>query len=190
MRALHLIGWIAAVIYSTVPTLWIVLHRLPRHFGRLRAPLFVVGPVWLAMCVAMAAITWPIHRLVLYSTPWSWLASAPLFAAGISLYALATRSFSPDQLLGRSEFHPHKHEQRLVTSGIRGHVRHPIYTGHFCELLGWAVGTGLVVVYAMALFALITGGIMIRAEERELERRFGDDYRRYRETVPAFFPRW
>jgi protein-S-isoprenylcysteine O-methyltransferase Ste14 len=56
-------------------------------------------------------------------------------------------------------------------------------------MLAWSVGTGLIVLYALTAFAVITGMFMLRLEDRELESRFGDDYRRYRRQVPAVFPR-
>jgi protein-S-isoprenylcysteine O-methyltransferase Ste14 len=68
-------------------------------------------------------------------------------------------------------------------------VRHPIYLGHLCEILGWCVGTGLIALYVLAGFAIVTGVFMIRIEDRELEARFGDAYRTYRATVPAVIPR-
>jgi len=189
MGTLRLVGWIIAVIYSTVPIFWIVLHRVAPRVGRNKAPLWIAGPIWVGMWIAMAAITWPFHRILIYRTPWSWAVAAPFFSTGLALYVLAKHSFSTDQLLGRSEFQPQKHEQRLVTGGIRGYMRHPIYAGHFCELIGWAVGTGLIAVYAMTLFAVITGVWMLRAEDRELEQRFGQAYRQYRARVPALLPR-
>ena len=68
-------------------------------------------------------------------------------------------------------------------------MRHPIYLGHLCEVLGWCVGTGLIPLYALALFAIITGSFMITLEDRELEARFGEQYRAYRRSVPAVIPR-
>jgi protein-S-isoprenylcysteine O-methyltransferase Ste14 len=59
-----------------------------------------------------------------------------------------------------------------------------------CELLGWAVGTGLLVLYALLVFAAITGALMIAAEERELESRFGQAYRDYKRRVPGILPRF
>jgi protein-S-isoprenylcysteine O-methyltransferase Ste14 len=47
----------------------------------------------------------------------------------------------------------------------------------------------LVALYALAAFAIVTGFVMIRIEDRELEMRFGDSYRAYRRTVPAVIPR-
>ncbi len=84
---------------------------------------------------------------------------------------------------------PGHREQRLVTSGIRAHIRHPVYLGHLCEMLAWSVGTGLAVCYGLTAFALVTGAIMIRLEDRELEQRFGEAYREYRRKVPAVLPR-
>jgi len=47
----------------------------------------------------------------------------------------------------------------------------------------------LVVCYGLTVFAVVTGAFMIRLEERELEQRFGEEYRKYREGVPAVLPR-
>jgi protein-S-isoprenylcysteine O-methyltransferase Ste14 len=77
----------------------------------------------------------------------------------------------------------------LATNGIRARIRHPVYLGHLCEMFGWSIGTGLAVSWALTAFAIVTGAIMIRMEERELEIRFGEQYRKYRSSVPAFLPR-
>jgi protein-S-isoprenylcysteine O-methyltransferase Ste14 len=55
-------------------------------------------------------------------------------------------------------------------------------------LAGWTIGSGLVTVYALTLFAILTGYFMVRAEEQELEARFGDEYRRYRQRTAAMVP--
>jgi protein-S-isoprenylcysteine O-methyltransferase Ste14 len=43
--------------------------------------------------------------------------------------------------------------------------------------------------YALLIFATFTGAVMIRVEDRELEARFAEVFRRYREQVPAVIPR-
>jgi protein-S-isoprenylcysteine O-methyltransferase Ste14 len=91
-------------------------------------------------------------------------------------------------VLGRSELEPDRHEQRLVTTGIRARIRHPYYLAHLFELTGWTIGSGLVVCFALLLLAVITGYAMIHAEERELEQRFGESYRAYRARSSAMFP--
>jgi protein-S-isoprenylcysteine O-methyltransferase Ste14 len=98
-------------------------------------------------------------------------------------------NFSLKQLQGQPEISAQNEEQRLVTTGIRARVRHPVYLAHLCEMLAWSIGTGLVVCYGLTALAIFTGAFMIRAEDAELEQRFGEDYRRYRNTVPAVVPK-
>ena len=43
------------------------------------------------------------------------------------------------------------------------------------------VGTGSIALCGLLVFAVITGAIMIRKEDAELEARFGEQYREYRE---------
>ena len=104
--------------------------------------------------------------------------------------ALALQGFSQHltQLGGLPEILPNQSHQHLVTSGIRAHVRHPVYLGHFCEMLAWSLGTGLVVCWCLTVFAVVSGSIMIKLEDAELEKRFGHEYRRYRSVVPAILP--
>ncbi len=190
MAVLRTIGWLAGIVYCTIPSLWLVIHPRPEFWrGRTRSPLQLVGPIWLLMWIAVAAITWPWHHVALYAEPLAWIPAVLLFALGLFLYGRGRQRFSTDQVLGRAELEPERHEQRLVITGIRGRLRHPYYLAHFCELLAWSLGTGLVVLYAMLVFAVITGLVMVRAEERELERRFGEEYRAYKRRVPAFVPR-
>lgn len=142
------------------------------------------------MWIALFALSYPLRHIVLYRERWPWIIAGVFFAAGLILYGTARRGFSPLQLSGHHELQPDRHEQRLVVHGIREHVRHPIYLGHLCELFAWSVGTGLAACWALTTFAIITGAIMIRQEERELVTRFGDSYREYQQRVPAILPRF
>ncbi len=142
----------------------------------------------MALWLVAGALTWRWRTLALYHSTWVWIPAGALILTGVSIYARARHDFSTDQVLGRSELEPDRHEQRLNTSGIRARVRHPYYLGHLCELLGWTIGTGLGVLWVLAMFAVITGAWMVRAEERELEARFGQAYREYQQRVPAILP--
>ena len=194
LRALQTVGWIACVVYSTIPLFWMMVHPLAQAWRkRYRSPFRVLVPAWIVMWVMVAAITAPWRTLSFYSGPWlswlSWIPAAFLFAAGIFLYVRAGAHFSWAQLGGLPELLPGHYEQRLVTTGIRAHVRHPVYLGHLCEMLGWSIGTGLIVCLLLTVFALLTGAMMIRMEDAELEKRFSLEYAAYRARVPAFLPR-
>jgi protein-S-isoprenylcysteine O-methyltransferase Ste14 len=183
------IAWIAAIVYSTVPSYWLWVHsRAPDWAQRGGKRLHAVGPAWVLMWVAAAALTWNLRSKALYTAVWPWAPAGLLIFTGIILYGFSRQSFSTDQVLGRAELQPHKHEQRLAVGGIRKRIRHPLYLGHFCELLGWSIGSGLLVCYVLLIFAGVTGYVMIRAEERELEQRFGEAYRAYRQRSAAMIP--
>jgi protein-S-isoprenylcysteine O-methyltransferase Ste14 len=186
---LRTLAWILCVIYSTIPAFWLLIHPRADYWRSRQSPYKILLPLWIAMWLVAAAVTAPWRSVLLYVTPWTWIPAAFLFAAGFILYRLSRHQFTIAQLGGLPEILPDRTEQRLVTTGIRARVRHPVYLAHLCEMLAWSVGTGLVVCWALTAFAIVTGAVMIALEDQELEKRFGDEYRQYRSTVPALMPR-
>ena len=190
MPLLRTVAWLACVVYSTIPSFWLMVHpRAHRWRAHVRSPFRVLVPAWLTMWIGVAALTGPWRHVTLYSSPWTWLPAALLFATGVFIYSRSGAYFSWEQLGGLPEVRPDHPHQRLVTSGIRSRVRHPVYLAHLCEMLAWSLGTGLIVCWILTAFAITTGAVMIHLEDRELERRFGDEYRSYRSQVPAVLPR-
>lgn len=188
VSALHFAGWILCAIYATVPLFWLVIHPFADRWRRHRSPYRRILPLWFCMWIGSIGISAPWRSVVLYSSAWTWLPACVLFTIGIWLYSRAGNGFSARQLGGLPELLPQHPEQRLVVSGIRAHVRHPVYLGHLCEMLAWSLGTGLAACYGLTLFAVVTGWVMIRLEDNELEQRFGEDFRAYRRNVPALWP--
>ncbi len=175
--------------YCTIPLFWLMTHPFVgrwRTLGR-RAFLFIL-PAWVVVIAIVFLIMCPFRFAHFYVNWFAWVPAALFFFLGFSIYRAAFRSFHHTQVSGLAELEPGKHRQQLITTGIRSRVRHPIYLGHLCEILGWCIGTGLIPLYGLALFAVITGAIMIRMEDRELEARFGEAYREYRAHVPAVVP--
>jgi protein-S-isoprenylcysteine O-methyltransferase Ste14 len=190
MQFLRALGWLACVIYSTIPLFWLMIHPRAQSWREYsRSPYRVLLPAWIAMWIALAALTARWRNVEFYSRPWAWLPAALLFAAGIFIYQRAGAHFTWSQLGGLPEILPGNQNQRLVTTGIRARVRHPVYLGHLCEMLAWSVATGLAVCWLLTAFAIITGTVMIRMEDAELEKRFGEEYRVYRLRVPNILPR-
>lgn len=83
----------------------------------------------------------------------------------------------------------HRAKGELVTDGAYARLRHPQYLGLFILiaslLLQWP--TILSVLIAPVLFVAYTR--LARREDSELEARFGEAYRLYKDHVPAFWPR-
>lgn len=188
-----MVGWWLCCIYASVPSFWLVIHPYAGEWRRRhheRRPVYkILVPLWVGVWVVLFALTFPLRGIVLYNAHWPWLVSVALLVTGLSLYAKARRGFSPLQLSGHHELQPAQHEQRLVVDGIRKRVRHPIYLGHLCEMLGWSIGTGMAACWVLTGFAIVTGFAMVRSEERELVGRFGDSYLEYQKNVPMLMPR-
>ena len=190
MPLLRTLGWLACVVYSTIPLFWFMVHpRAHRWRARVRSPFRVLVPAWITMWLGVAALSGPWRHVAIYSTPWTWVPAVLLFSIGIFLYSSSGAHFSWAQLGGLPEVRPNHRDAPLVTTGIRSHVRHPVYLAHLCEMLAWSLGTGLIVCWILTGFAVATGAVMIRMEDSELEKRYGDDFRKYRTRVPALLPK-
>jgi protein-S-isoprenylcysteine O-methyltransferase Ste14 len=188
---IDVLGLLACSVYGTIPLFWLVVHPFIggwRKRGR-RAYVWIL-PIWTAFILATLTLMGPFRGSHFYMNWWMWVPGITLFLAGFLIYRSASQGFRGVQLSGLAELEPERHGQQLVTSGVHGWVRHPIYLAHLCEMLGWCIGTGLMPLYALLIFTTITGGVTIRIEDRELEARFGEDYRRYRQQVPAVIPRF
>jgi protein-S-isoprenylcysteine O-methyltransferase Ste14 len=190
MRWLRTLAWLVCVVYSTIPWFWLMVHPLAHRWRASEAsPFRALVPAWLVMWAGIAALTGPWRNATFYSTPWAWIPSVLLFGSGIFLYSNAGAHFSWAQLGGLPEVRAGHQDDRLVTTGIRSRVRHPVYLGHLCEMLAWSLGTGLAVCWLLTALAIATGAVMIHMEDEELEKRFGPEYLAYRNKVSAILPR-
>jgi protein-S-isoprenylcysteine O-methyltransferase Ste14 len=190
MPFLRTLGWLACVVYSAIPLFWLMVHpRAHRWRASEASPFRVLVPAWFVMWVGMAALTGPWRNATFYSTLWTWIPSVLLFATGIFLYSTAGAHFSWAQLGGLPEVRAGHEDDRLVVTGIRSRVRHPVYLGHLCEMLAWSVSTGLVVCWLLTGLAVATGAVMIKMEDAELEKRFGAEFVAYRQRVHAVVPK-
>jgi protein-S-isoprenylcysteine O-methyltransferase Ste14 len=190
MQFVRTLGWLACVIYSTIPLFWLMVHPRARKWRETeQSPFRFLVPAWITMWVCIGTITGNWRNVVIYSQPWSWILAAALFATGLFLYSRSRAHFSWAQLGGLPEVRSDHRDDRLVTTGIRAHVRHPVYLGHLCEMLAWSIGTGLLVCWLLTGFAIATGAVMIKMEDAELEKRFGTEYSHYRCSVSAILPR-
>lgn len=188
-RVLSIVAWVPTVLYATIPLYWFVVHPFAERWRARRRPFAVILPLWATLVLALGLVSFPWTYQHLYRSGWSWLVALPLFAAGASVFRRVKREkqFTGDQLIGRPEVEQGR-EQRLVTSGLHSRVRHPVYAAHLLMMCGWTVAGGTLASYLLLAWALVAGAVMIRLEDTELERRFGDDFRAYKQRVPAIVP--
>jgi protein-S-isoprenylcysteine O-methyltransferase Ste14 len=184
------LAWLISIPYSTIPSFWLLIHPRAEYWrSRRTSPYKILLPIWIAMWIALASITSPWRHVTLYNDNRTLLPAALLFGAGLILYRLSHTNFTLAQLSGLPEILRTNHDQRLITTGIRARLRHPVYLAHLCELIAWSLASALAVCWLLTAFAILTGALMIKLEDDELEKRFGAPYRAYRQAVPALIPK-
>src|SRR5262249_24682676 len=87
----------------------------------------------------------------------------------------------------RTPVDPRRPVAALATGGIFARTRHPLYPCQGLLLLALAVAFASDwTVLMMVPWALVMHTGVVLREERYLEARFGDDYRRYKDRVPRY----
>jgi protein-S-isoprenylcysteine O-methyltransferase Ste14 len=186
-RTAETLAWLIAIIYATIPTYWMAVHPFARFWQSRRGKVMpFLGLIWLALWIIAGFATAGYRHQRLWP-PWSWIVWVVLFLLGASLYRRLGH-FDRAKLLGQAEVRPDEHEQKLITTGLHSRVRHPIYLAHLVMLTAWMIGAGTVALVALWCFAVVTGVFLILFEDRELEARFGEEYRAYKQRVPAVIP--
>ena len=109
-----------------------------------------------------------------------WIVGGALIVIGLALAAAGIRNFSRAGTPVRT-ITP---TRALVTTGIHGWTRNPIYLGMFLVYggIGVAARSPWILILTLPLAITIRYGVVAR-EESYLERRFGDAYRDYRARV-------
>jgi protein-S-isoprenylcysteine O-methyltransferase Ste14 len=109
-----------------------------------------------------------------------WIIGGSLIPSGLALAAAGIRNFSGAGTPVRS-IEP---TRALVTTGIHGWTRNPIYLGMFLLYggIGIAARSPWIVILTLPLAITMRYGVVGR-EEAYLERRFGDAYRDYKVRV-------
>jgi protein-S-isoprenylcysteine O-methyltransferase Ste14 len=80
--------------------------------------------------------------------------------------------------------------ERLVVGGLYRYVRNPMYIAVAATIVGQALmlGRAILLLY-VAVFAVAVASFVHWYEEPTLRRRFGEEYERYRRSVPGWWPR-
>jgi protein-S-isoprenylcysteine O-methyltransferase Ste14 len=83
---------------------------------------------------------------------------------------------------------PFKPTTALATAGIYRLSRNPAYVGATSIYIGVAMSARSLPAFTLLPVALaLLDRLVVAREERYLEGRFGEEYRRYREAVPRWF---
>lgn len=79
-------------------------------------------------------------------------------------------------------------EGALVTDGLYAKLRHPQYLGLILIIVAFLIMWPTILTFLLAPFLVGRYVLLGREEERELEERFGEEFRHYKERIPGFIP--
>ncbi|MEO0497548.1 MAG: isoprenylcysteine carboxylmethyltransferase family protein [Pseudomonadota bacterium] len=136
-----------------------------------------------ALMVLFAALAWlgsPANQ----PDTWQLWLGAGLAIAGLTLDALGAAHL----LRHKTAVLPHRAASTLVSSGVFGISRNPIYVGYVAILVGIAIlRPGLISALCVCTFAILLLKLAIEPEEAHLSAKFGTDWQDYAERVPRWF---
>ena len=185
------------VVLGRVPTGWVIAGpfafrpALPRRrsLGHLAATFGQIVLFWgFFLAVVPAALRFLEQR-------WGLDVAVPgIWAVGLAVLALASAlgiwSGVTMSVVGDGTPLPAAMANRLVVAGPYRFIRNPMAVAGFVQgaAVGLLLSSWTVVVYGL-LGALLWNYAIRPHEEADLERRFGDDYRSYRDRVRCWVPR-
>ncbi len=138
-----------------------------------------IPPLWLALALGLA---WGLGRV------WSvsglaWV-GAGLVLVGAAMMAAAVVAM----VLARTTFVPRRDPAALVTAGLFGISRNPIYLADALILLGAVLYWGAVLALPLVpMFMVLITYRYIHDEEDRLRRGFGPEYEAWAASVPRWF---
>jgi protein-S-isoprenylcysteine O-methyltransferase Ste14 len=149
----------------------------------------VIAPpplIALAAVVLGLALDWllPAYVLTVLLSYWERVFIAViLIGAGAALAIPALRGFRS----AGTHVEPWKASTVLVTGGVFGRLRNPMYVGLTLLLAGLSIflASDWMLVMTIVFMPVIHFGV-VKREERYLEAKFGDAYRAYKASVPRY----
>jgi protein-S-isoprenylcysteine O-methyltransferase Ste14 len=158
-RISHSLFWVALVLPGTIGLFYPGLTSYDELFG---VPSLPIPPVWIAT-------------------------GGVLLAVGMMLMLRSNRGLIKKGR-GAAAF---LLTEQLVTDGLYGRTRNPMSLGFYLACVGTGMIAGSLTVTLGVLLLVVPAHIInLRYfEERELELRYGDAYRAYKERVPFLLPR-
>jgi len=93
-------------------------------------------------------------------------------------------------IMGKGWKQIHAAQGDLVTTGTYAYVRHPQYSGLFLVTIGMLIQWPTIITLVMWPILTYAYYRLAMREEREVAAKFGEEYARYKATVPAFVPRF
>jgi len=158
-----------------------------RRARLLRIAALALAVLYFAGALLYALIPSLVMFLSILLPDWFRLVMVSLAALGVSIVTWGLSALGKNWAPSVSGV---RKDSALVTSGLYGFVRHPIYLGAFIFLAAQALVAAnlLILLPTLVLLAVLYKSIV--EEETMLIDRFGDQYREYMKRTARFIPRF
>jgi len=167
------------------------VYRMATTKSRLKILVIPVGiTFWFGLSAVFVLLALWLDRLLSVrlplSLPVNLFLSVPLIVIGAGLCLWTVGAF----FIARGSPVPLKPPQKLVTSGLYSYIRNPMLLGWFILLVGLGIrlnSSALIFIFT-PIFILLNVLYLKTVEEKEMEKKFGQQYLKYKESVPMFIP--
>ena len=166
--------------------IYIILYRLSyMNDNDNHLPLFGVGPFLIIpiLVITVTSIILTVYNLVpVYKLNWDILNILGVFLIilGIIFWVMAALKSRIDDEIKSN---------RLVTTGVYGLVRHPIYAAFLYAVTGLIlIANNIYLLVLPVIYWIILTIAMIKTEEKWLTDKFGKSYIEYSRKVSRFVP--
>jgi len=92
-------------------------------------------------------------------------------------------------LSGKKIFSENEQEKSLAKTGVFAYVRNPMYLGTPLIFIAFIFLTLSLISIVPTVITMLLFNIMVKFEEKDLEKIFGQEYLEYKKKVPRWFPR-
>lgn len=86
-------------------------------------------------------------------------------------------------------FHEIREPPSVITKGVFNWIRHPLYLSELLIYLGLCIITFSIISLIIWIIIFIFFNYVATYEEKKLEGKFGEEYRRYKKKVSKWIPR-
>ena len=199
-------AWLAAALMTCMAGITLAMATIYGHSGQTPA-MFRSVPM-----TKRAAASWTAAQILIFWCTFLWILPKGIFELEQILAVTEFTRFAPNHqiapilfalasVLGIAAAHamnctgkgtplPTANAPNLVATGPYRYVRNPMALAGILQGLctGWFLGSYAVLAYA--LLGAVAWHIFVRpTEEREMTKRFGDEYTQYKATVPLWIIR-
>jgi protein-S-isoprenylcysteine O-methyltransferase Ste14 len=178
--------WIVFIAYLFIPVLW---ARTPVERMSIQYILLLIIFVIIVMIIAIIFASYEPHALVFHVIPNSQLTGVigiilTIIGLGFSTWARLHLGKNWSSMVEVKVGH------ELIRTGPYRIVRNPMYTGFIIAFVGAVIAVGNLLAFVVLVIFSVSIVIKIKAEEKILLEKFGEDYLQYKRDVKASIIPW